>query len=312
MKSPIIPSVNYHLWKPCNMRCKFCFAAFNDLSRDELPKGHLPRQRSLEVVRKLAAFGFQKITFAGGEPTLCPWLPELIAEAKRAGLTTMIVTNGSRLTDTFLAKLSPHLDWITLSTDSLDEETNLRSGRAVAGKGQRQVLSEDDYRELARQIKGCGIRLKLNTVVHSLNYREDFHQFLEAINPERWKVLQVLPISGENDACFADFSISTAAYNSFLDRHRDVPYMIPEDNNAMSGSYAMVNPAGEFYTNRRGKYERSLPILEVGAPAAYQSMGYSRRKFAARGGQYQWERRPSPLTLSKLNVPTPRRFSPSG
>ena len=23
-----IPTVNYHLWKPCNMRCGFCFATF--------------------------------------------------------------------------------------------------------------------------------------------------------------------------------------------------------------------------------------------------------------------------------------------
>ena len=27
----IIPSINYHLTKSCNMKCKFCFATFNDL-----------------------------------------------------------------------------------------------------------------------------------------------------------------------------------------------------------------------------------------------------------------------------------------
>ncbi len=26
-----IPSVNYHLWRPCNMRCEFCFATFQDI-----------------------------------------------------------------------------------------------------------------------------------------------------------------------------------------------------------------------------------------------------------------------------------------
>ena len=26
-----IPTVNYHLWKPCNMRCEFCFATFEDI-----------------------------------------------------------------------------------------------------------------------------------------------------------------------------------------------------------------------------------------------------------------------------------------
>ena len=26
-----VPAVNYHLWKPCNMRCGFCFATFEDI-----------------------------------------------------------------------------------------------------------------------------------------------------------------------------------------------------------------------------------------------------------------------------------------
>src|SRR6478672_1227479 len=97
-----IPSVNFHLWEPCNMRCKFCFATFQDVKQSILPQGHLPKEQAIQVVQQLARFGFQKITFAGGEPSLCPWLNELITSAKDAGMTTMIVTNGSRLTDNFL------------------------------------------------------------------------------------------------------------------------------------------------------------------------------------------------------------------
>ena len=39
-----IPSVNFHLWKPCNMKCRFCFATFQDIGQEALPKGHLPRR----------------------------------------------------------------------------------------------------------------------------------------------------------------------------------------------------------------------------------------------------------------------------
>ena len=63
-----IPSVNYHLWKPCNMRCRFCFATFQDIPAEVLPKGHLGRDGSLSVVESLAGAGFRKINFAGGEP----------------------------------------------------------------------------------------------------------------------------------------------------------------------------------------------------------------------------------------------------
>lgn len=59
--SPIVPSVNYHLWEPCNMRCRFCFATFQDVKRDmRLPKGHLPEKDSIKVVEKLAEAGFEK------------------------------------------------------------------------------------------------------------------------------------------------------------------------------------------------------------------------------------------------------------
>lgn len=74
-----IPSVNYHLWLPCNMRCGLCSAGFLDVRRKVLPKGHLGRSDPLEVVRATGELGFRKNTFAGREPTLCPWLPDLVA-----------------------------------------------------------------------------------------------------------------------------------------------------------------------------------------------------------------------------------------
>ena len=98
-----IPSVNYHLWRPCNMKCGFCFATFKDIDQKALPMGHLGCAHSLSVVESLALSvveslaqsGFEKINFAGGEPTLCPWLPDLIGRAKGLGMTTSVVTNGS-------------------------------------------------------------------------------------------------------------------------------------------------------------------------------------------------------------------------
>src|SRR2546423_2902387 len=99
MSSIPVESVNYHLWQPCNMHCAFCFGRFQDVRAQVLPKGHLGRTESLTVVSMLAHAGFQKITFAGGEPFLCPWLPELIARAKSQGMTTSVVTNGSLLSE---------------------------------------------------------------------------------------------------------------------------------------------------------------------------------------------------------------------
>ena len=80
-----IPSVNYHLTKACNMRCKFCFATFTDLN---VVKHNF--ERSKTIITKLANAGFEKINFAGGEPTLVKELPQLLAHAKSLGMTTTI------------------------------------------------------------------------------------------------------------------------------------------------------------------------------------------------------------------------------
>jgi len=267
------------------MRCKFCFATFQDVKQSILPKGHLPKKEALEVIQKLVDFGFQKITFAGGEPTLCPWLTELLKTAKEGGLTTMIVTNGSNLSKEFLIKNRLYLDWIAISIDSLNEATNLKIGRAVCGK---KVLSIDDYFRIIDDIKQQGYRLKINTVVNRENFLEDMNHFLLKTLPERWKVLQVLPIKGQNDKHINDFLITPTEFQGFLKRHTQIDSIVPESNDQIKGSYVMIDPAGRFFDNTNGCYLYSLPINKFGVKKALIEMDYDIKKFNARGGNYDW------------------------
>lgn len=298
----MITAVNYHLWEPCNMRCKFCFATFQDVKNSILPKGHLPEKEAIHVVEALADYGFKKITFAGGEPTLCKWLPKLIRVAKSRGLTTMIVTNGTHLTEEFLIENKGQLDWIALSVDSLNSETNIESGRAITGK---KALSRSEYISIADRIKKHGYGFKINSVIHAKNHDEDFNQFIQIVKPERWKVFQVLPIIGQNDDKIDDFKISDEQFNSFKTRHgklEQITKIIYENNNAMKGSYAMVDPAGRFYDNAEGKHNYSDKINNVGVFNAIQQVNYSTDKFLNRGGVYNWERNdpnfPKRITMS--------------
>ncbi|MDO6600636.1 viperin family antiviral radical SAM protein [Tenacibaculum sp. 1_MG-2023] len=280
-----IPSVNFHLWQPCNMRCKFCFATFLDVKQEYVPNGHLPETEALEVVRKIAAAGFEKITFAGGEPLLCKWLPSLIKTAKELGMTTMIVTNGSKLTDDFLKENKKYLDWIAVSIDSLETENNFKIGRAITGK---KPLSKAFYYELINKIHKYGYGLKINTVVNKINYKDNLTAFIEYAKPKRWKVLQVLPIKGQNDSKIDAFKITDVEYTHFLNTHKDVEAIVPESNDEIKGSYVMVDPAGRFFDNAQGTHNYSKPILEVGIQEALKTMNYDYSKFLNRGGIYNW------------------------
>lgn len=297
----MIPSVNFHLWEPCNMRCKFCFATFQDVKHSILPKGHLLKEQAIEVVLQLADIRFEKITFAGGEPTLCPWLPELIRTAKNAGMTTMIVTNGSKLSDEFLLTNKSHLDWIAVSIDSLNLETNIEIGRAISGK---TPLTVTYYKNLMNRIKSFGYGLKINTVVTNNNFTENLSEIIEYAQPKRWKILQALPIQGQNDDKIDSLQVTPKQFYHFIDTHKKmeaITNIIPETNNDMKGSYAMVDPAGRFYDNAKGKHNYSRPILEVGARIAIQQVNYDFNKFVERSGIYDWKNKksfPAKITLS--------------
>ena len=281
------PAVNYHLWAPCNMTCRFCFAPFEDVKVD-LPKGHLEKDAAIAVVDALAGAGFAKINFAGGEPTLCPWLPELIAAAKATGMITAVVTNGSKITPNWLDSVDGNLNWVTLSIDTIDPEKLKRSGRAT----RNGPISETKYRQIADLVRQRGIRLKVNTVVNSLNWPEDITGFITRIRPERWKLLQVLPVAGQNDHSIAQFAISKEQFDAYVARNRQAETsgiaVVPESNEMMTGSYIMVDPAGRFFDNTKGEHGYSDPILKVGVANALKQVTVLPGRFQERGGIYDW------------------------
>ncbi|MCK6527591.1 viperin family antiviral radical SAM protein [Myxococcota bacterium] len=271
-------AANYHLLQPCDAACRFCFATFRDV------RGRLPLADALRVLDLLRAAGIEKINLAGGEPTLHPRIGDIVAHARRIGFVTSIVTNGSRLGE-LLDHHAADLDWVGLSVDSADEATEIGIGRGRGDHVRRAVA-------LASRCRTLGIRVKLNTVVCALNWREDLSPLVLAVRPDRWKIFQVLPIAGQNDGAIDDLLVTADQLHAFVERHRDLARRgfppVVEDNDAMKGSYVMVDPLGRFYGNATGRHVYSDPILDVGVEAALSQVGFDAAKFDRRGGRYAW------------------------
>ncbi len=270
------------------MRCRFCFATFQGVRQNVLPEGHLDRYDALRIVRALARAGFVKINFAGGEPFLCPWLGELVAYAKKLGMVTSVVTNGSYFDRDGAAHLLEHLDWLVLSVDSLDPETLRTTGRVAA----HRPMSMRRYLDICRDVAVAGVRLKINTVVTSANYDEDFTEFIRRARPHRWKIMQMLPLEGPDSRRADDLIVSGEDFDHFVAKNRRVKkyrvVVVPETNADMVGSYVMIDPAGRFYDNVSGEYRYSRPILDVGVKKAFSQISFSSERFLARGGLYDF------------------------
>ena len=280
--SPPVPSVNYHLLRYCNMRCNYCFATFEDIRGQ-----HLSEAESMDIIGMLAEAGFEKINLAGGEPMLCPYTDGLIRKAKKLGMTTSIVTNGTALTPEWVAGMQRHLDWVALSIDSASPGTHQALGRST-GDG---PISRDGYLKMAGLVRRH-MRLKINTVVTAQNCGEDMSDFVIRAAPERWKIMQVLHVEGQNGPGLARSRSSDGQFATFVSRNGRVTRhgirVVPESNDMMRGSYVMVSPDGRFYDNVSDRYRYSDPILDVGVKNALGQIDVDPETFVARGGRYDW------------------------
>jgi radical S-adenosyl methionine domain-containing protein 2 len=232
----IIKSVNWHLISECNYRCRFCFAR-------NLGEAPVSFDEGVGIIRKLADMGMDKINFAGGEPLLHPRLLDYCAVAKEFGMTTSITTNGSCLHENLIARMSEVVDWIALSIDSGSDEIEARLGR---GCGNHVMHCT----EVARIIREAGIRLKMNTTITSLTYGENMIPLVGSIKPERWKVLQMLHIRGENDDAIEELRITSEQFNHFIESHSNVilengESPVFESSDAIEDSYFMITPSGK-------------------------------------------------------------------
>lgn len=285
MKRNLNLTVNFHLWQPCNMTCGFCFATFVEEVNTKIPKGHIPKEEAIEIIKQIKIIGANRINFAGGEPTLCPWLPELLKVSKEEGLKVSIITNGTKFSDKYLNRIKDYVDMIGISIDSLTYDTNFKIGR-IAKSMQKHSNYFDYYKEMCDRITQLNIPLKINTVVSKPNVNEDFHFFLNEVNVFRWKVFQVLEIKGENDLDFDTFRVTDTQYMDFINRHKDIACLVKETNYELTSSYLMINPAGEFYDNLGGRYNKSRSINSVGIVTALEDIHFDYQKYVNRGGDY--------------------------
>ncbi len=87
----------------CNERCVHCYAE----SAPERTEA-LDRQVVLDTITDAAQLGFTMVQFTGGDPLLCPFLPEAAAHARGVGLEVEVYTNGLALSPELLAQLREH------------------------------------------------------------------------------------------------------------------------------------------------------------------------------------------------------------
>jgi len=182
----------------------------------------------------------------------------------------------------------PDLDWVVLSIDSILPETNYISGRF---QNKRMLPDGEYYLRLVEIIHDFGFKFKINTVVHRHNKDEILAEFIEQANPLRWKIFKVLSIDNQNQETYCDFEITGDEFSRYLEQNTTLQtkqLIVPEDNEAMSASYLMIDPAGRFFDNSVGRHTYSRSICDTGVLTALSQVNFDFEKYKNRGAVYEW------------------------
>jgi len=108
------PIVVYNCTARCNLRCLHCYSS-SDASCD---REQLTTDQAKRFLAQLPEANVPVALFSGGEPLLREDLLELLVEARRLGLRTVISTNGTRIDRDTAGKLAETgLSYVGISLD---------------------------------------------------------------------------------------------------------------------------------------------------------------------------------------------------
>ncbi len=158
MANPII--VTYSFTRQCNLKCRHCYSNSGDGGNQELSP-----QKTLEVVEQIAKAGSRVLIFDGGEPLMREDIYDLISHARKLGLTTVLGTNGTLITQAIVSKLKDAgLDHCAVSIDGSNPQTH-EWLRGVKGCFDKAIRG-------AKLVSEAGIPLQVNTCLNSKNEHE--------------------------------------------------------------------------------------------------------------------------------------------
>lgn len=278
-------SVNYFPSRLCNYKCGFCF-------HTETTSFMLDGENTKRGLKLLKEAGMRKLNIAGGEPFLHPKELTMMLQYCKEELgveSISIVSNGSKITEEWMAANARWLDILAISCDSFNSSTNQKIGRGKDGKNVERL------RNIAAWCKTYNVKFKINTVVNKYNWNEDMVAQIAELSPFRWKVFQCLIVAGENDnpkrkRDATKFLVTDEQWRTFCDRHKHLPCYVPEDNNSMASSYLLLDEYMRFLDKGEGMIKQSESLLDIGVMEAMKQVVWDTKSFVERGGIYDWTR----------------------
>lgn len=108
--------------RKCNLRCVHCYA---DATPFQPAAGTMQYADWTNVLQQGYSFGCRAVQFIGGEPTIYPYLPQLVSDAKNIGFTFVeVFTNGTTLNESLVDLFAKYGVRVAFSVYARQAETH--------------------------------------------------------------------------------------------------------------------------------------------------------------------------------------------
>ena len=163
------PVVVWNTTRRCNLNCIHCYSK----SENKLYANELTTSEAKAFIKDLAEFGVNVLLFSGGEPLLRHDLFEVARFASKAGLRTVLSTNGTLITEAKARQLkNAGFSYIGVSLDGMGETNN-----KFRGKDHAFELAVEGIRNCMKANLRTGLRFTVTK--YNFNDLPEIFNFIE-------------------------------------------------------------------------------------------------------------------------------------
>jgi len=198
-------SLGWLVTNKCNLQCRHCIQTSGSVMSDELTTAE-----ALHLIDHLRQEGLWIIDFTGGEPLCRQDIFELNRRAVKAGIRTILTTNGTMLTDRLIQEQLIRFSKVRVSLDSTMPDQHDRF-RGIPGAWERTI------RALER-LRWFGIKTTIITTVAAFNLAEfeELVTFIPKLGVFEWMVSVFVP--GGRGKEMREAALTPDQFRSVLER----------------------------------------------------------------------------------------------